>query len=37
MHQQTHKVSSIDVERLAEIAAVLGVMIPLILSYLSKI
>jgi len=36
MHQHTHKASSIDIEQLAEIAAVLGVMIPLILSYLSK-
>lgn len=37
MHQDTHKASSIDVERLAEIAAVLGVVIPLVLSYLSQI
>ncbi len=36
MHQKSHQESSIDVDRLAEIAAVLGVMIPLVLSYLSK-
>ncbi len=36
MQQHPHKASSIDVEHLAEIATVLGVMIPLVLSYLSK-